>query len=248
MGGRAAPPATAGSLRLEILKELQQLIDSREARDRVDRGPLAETKGREHWVLHLLLRAHESGQAHLDTLVGSAYSNLLARVQQIDDRILHLEEQQAGLSTELRNRFDAVDQRLDQRLDEGLGRIGETLSGALGESLGRNLDDKWRPIGDSVETFAQGSKQMLKDVADTYRVATQARLLLNENARRISDLGRDLVALEETLKLVVTRAIEEGLAPFEARVANLEAHGGLAGATANGPTHAEKPPSNATAE
>lgn len=245
MSGRTAPAVAAGSLRVEVLKELQQLLDSREARDRVDRGPLAEAKGREHWVLHLLLRAQESSQAHLDTLVGSAYSNLLARVQQVDDRALHLEEQGAALSTDLRTRMDSVDQRLERRLDEGLGRIGETLANSLGDALGRILDDKWRPVGDSIETFAQGSKQMLKDVADTYRVGTQSRLLLNENARRISDLGRDLVALEETLKLVVTRAIEEGLAPLESRIANLEAHTGISGG-GNGPTTPEKPGSNAT--
>ncbi len=69
---------------------------------------------------------------------------------------------------------------------------------------------------------------MLRDVADTYRVATQTRLLLNENTRRITDLGRDLVALEESLKLVVAKTLEEGLAPIDQRVAVLESRLGVA--------------------
>jgi hypothetical protein len=228
MSGRPPPGSTPQSLRVEVLKELQQLIDNREARDRVDKSPLAETKGREHWVLHLLLRAHESSQARVDTLIGSAYSNLTARMQALDDRLARLEETETNLGTEVRTRFDQADARMAERIDEGLDVGLGKLSVLLGEQLSENLDVKWKPVGDSIETFAQGSRQVLKDVADTYRVATQTRLLLNENARRITDLGRDLVALEESLKLVVQKTIEEGLAPLEARVAQLETQTGVA--------------------
>ena len=64
MAGRptssSGPPTS--TVRVEVLKELQTLLDEREVRDRLERGPLGETKGREHWVLHLLLRAAEVGQ------------------------------------------------------------------------------------------------------------------------------------------------------------------------------------------
>ncbi|MCI4317985.1 MAG: hypothetical protein L3J96_05545 [Thermoplasmata archaeon] len=224
MSGR--PPSSPGpqSLRVEVLKELQSLIDNRDARDRVDRGALAETKGREHWVLHLLLRAHESEQAHLDTLIGTAYSNLLARLQTLDDRLARLEEMQGTLDVDWRARAEQSDASIGERVDRGITKgVGE-LSHALSQRLTDDLDKKWSPVGDSIETFAQGSKQVLKDVADTYRVATQTRLLLNENARRLTDLGRDIVALEESLKVVITRTLEEGLGPLEARVAALESH------------------------
>jgi hypothetical protein len=38
----------------------------------------------------------------------------------------------------------------------------------------------------------------------------------------MTDLGRDLVALEESLKLSLTKALEEVLAPLEERIAALE--------------------------
>lgn len=246
MSGRPPAGPAPQSLRVEVLKELQQLIDNREARDRIDKGPLAETKGKEHWLLHLVLRAQEASQTRVDNLIGSAYSNLTARIQALDDRLARLEESGSTLGTDVRNRFDQVDagvgERIDQRLEEGLGR----LSGSLGKQLGNDLDVKWKPVGDSIDTFAQGSRQVLKDVADTYRVATQTRLLLNENARRITDIGRDLVALEESLKLVVQKTIEEGLAPLEARVAHLEAQTGVAvngNGTPPGETHDKAPES-----
>ncbi len=222
MSGRPSNAPGAGSLRVEVLKELQALIDNKDARDRVDRGPLAEAKGREHWVLHLLLRATESLQSHVDTLVGSAYANLLARLQAIDDRLDRLEERaqtdSAGLREELSGFSKGFDERVDLAFGRGIAQVEEGLKARLGE----NLDAKWRPIGESVDQFAQGSRQVLKDVADTYRLATQTRLLLNENTRRITDLGRDLVALEESLKLVVQKTLEEGLAGLEQRVAALE--------------------------
>ncbi|HZY92787.1 MAG TPA: hypothetical protein VFG07_08495 [Thermoplasmata archaeon] len=227
MSGRPPGSPSSPTLRLEILKELQLLIENREARDRVDRSPLAETKGREHWLLHLLLRADESMQAHTDTLIGTAYANLLARLQALDDRLDRMEERDRTSSSEVKEELAQVSkgfgEKVDLAFDRGVVRIEEGLQSRLSD----NLDEKWKPIGESVEQFAQGSRQVLKDVADTYRVATQTRLLLNENARRITDLGRDLVALEESLKLVVSKTLEEGLAPLEQRVAALENHLGL---------------------
>ncbi|HYK93414.1 MAG TPA: hypothetical protein VEY07_05165 [Thermoplasmata archaeon] len=242
MSGRPPANPTSPTLRVEILKELQQLIESREARDRIDRGPLAETKGREHWVLHLLLRANESMQSHVDTLVGTAYANLLARLQAIDDRLDRMEERDRTSSSETKEELAQVSkgfgEKVDLAFDRGVTRIQEGLEARLSE----NLDEKWKPIGESVEQFAQGSRQVLKDVADTYRVATQTRLLLNENARRITDLGRDLVALEDSLKLVVAKTLEDGIAPLEQRVAALENHLGLV--PANGRPANDRGPSD----
>jgi hypothetical protein len=233
MAGRPNPSsATSPSLRVELLKELQSMIDDRDARDRIDRGPLAETKGREHWVFHLLLRAQELSQSHLDVLVGTAYSNLTARLQSIEDRMMRVEELCQTLEADAKSRFHNLEKDLGDRLDKGLAQGFDSASRTLTGELGSNLDTKWRPIGDSIETFSQSSSQLSKDLADTYRVATQTRLLLNENARRITDLGRDIVALEESLKLVIARTIEESLSPLDQRVAALES-------PANGPDSAD---------
>lgn len=245
MSGR--PPSGSGppTLRVEILKELQQLIDSRDARDRIDKSPLAETKGREHWVLHLLLRATESMQAHVDALVGSAYANLIARLQSLEDRVEHVEELEKTGETEIRDQLAQVSKGIGEHVDlsfeKGVTRIDEGLKSRLTE----DLSEKWKPVGESIETFASSSRQVLKDVGDTYRVATQTRLLLNENARRLTDLGRDLVALEESLKLVVARTLEEGIAPLEQRIAAIEGHLNLA--TTNG-RPAEKNESSETGQ
>jgi hypothetical protein len=242
MSGRPATPAArtpesdAASrsnaalprLRLEVLQELQQLIDNREARDRIERGPLAEAKGREHWVLHLLLRAAESSQAHVDRLVGSSYANLNARLQSVEDRVAAIAESDTTARADLVGRLDVLSatfsERFERGLTEGTDRIAETAS----NRLTKELRETWRPIGESIESFSQGSKAMVQEVSDTYKVATQTRLLLNENARRISDLGRDLLALEDGIKLVVQRSIEEGLSPLEQRISQLENRIGVA--------------------
>jgi hypothetical protein len=240
----AGSPGTGSSgpstLRVEILKELQAMLDDREVRDRVDRGPLAEAKGREHWVLHLLLRADELGQANLTNLVRSSYSNLTTRIQVLEERVQRIEGNQRniaegihgemeGFHTKLR---EGVQQSIDQGLTEGRERIGTALL--------TDLDAKWKPIGESIETFARSSHQLSKDLSDTYRVSTQTRLLLNENVRRMIDLGRDLVALEESLKLALTKALEEGLQPLEERVLALEGRS-AAPAAADPPPKSEPP-------
>jgi hypothetical protein len=213
---------TTSFLRIEVLKELQSLIDDREVRDRLDRGALAEARGKEHWVLHLLLRAQELSQGHVDTLVGTAYSNLLARLQSVDDRLQRMETGDLAVGQELKTRLEGMETSLAERVSREVSSGVQSAADKLGASLTSNLEEKWKPVGASIETFAQSSHQLTKDLSDTYRVSTQSRLLLNENARRIIDLGRDLVALEESLKLTLTKAIEDGLAPLEERIAALE--------------------------
>ena len=238
------PPTTTGAtstLRVEILKELQAMLDDREVRDRVDRGPLAEAKGREHWVLHLLLRAEELSQASLTTLVHTAYTNLTGRLQALEERLQRVEGSQRGLSDETKTQLGgvqtavraAVEQSVEHGMTEGRERIGTALL--------TDLDAKWKPIGESVETFARSSHQLSKDLSDTYRVSTQTRLLLNENARRMIDLGRDLVALEESLKLALAKTLEEGLRPLEERIAALEGRLGNAEAVTDPSPRAEPP-------
>jgi hypothetical protein len=242
MAGRA-PPATGGasSLRVEILKELQSLIDDRDVRDRLDRGPLGETKGREHWVLHLLLRAQESSQSHIDLLVGTAYSNLLARLQSIEDRVERVEGSARSIGDEMKTRFDGVETSVAQRVSKEISTGVETAGNQMAKELWANLDKKWKPIGDSIEAFSAASSQLTKDLSDTYRVSTQSRLLLNENARRIIDLGRDLVALEESLKLALSKVIEDGLQPLEERISALEARFGAPGEEAGGNGRTDAP-------
>ncbi len=238
------PPTTPGSastLRVEILKELQAMLDDRELRDRVDRGPLAEAKGREHWVLHLLLRAQELTMANLTNLVRSSYSNLTGRLQTLEERVQRIEGSQHGLADEVKGQLeglqgslrDVVGESVDKGLTEGRDRIGTAVL--------TDLDAKWKPIGESIETFARSSHQLSKDLSDTYRVSTQTRLLLNENARRMIDLGRDLVALEESLKLALAKALEDGLAPLEGRIAAIEERLGGAEAAADTAPRSEPP-------
>ncbi len=230
MAGRpSSTPSSTSSLRVEVLKELQSLIDDRDVRDRLDRGPIGETKGKEHWVLHLLLRAQESSQTHLDVLIGSAYSNLLARLQSIEDRLERVEGTERALGDEVKGRLEGLESGISERVGKEVATGFETASGQLATGLSSNLDQKWKPVGDSIEVFSKSASQLTKDLSDTYRVATQSRLLLNENARRIIDLGRDLVALEESLKLALAKTLEEGLQPLEERISALESR--LAAAT-----------------
>ncbi len=219
-------PAVPPPLRTEVLKELQALIDDKETRDRLERGPLAEAKGREHWVLHLMLRAHELGQAHVSNLVGTAYVNLLARLQAVEESVGRVEESNRHLAEELAARLERFEKDFS-------GRVGTDVANALTQGHEKlsaavlaNLDQKWKPVSESVDTFVRSSRQLTKDISDTYRVSTQTRLLLNENARRMIDLGRDIVALEEGLKLALGKVIEESLLPLEERVAALEGRRG----------------------
>jgi hypothetical protein len=242
MAGRA-PPTSGGtsSLRVEVLKELQSLIDDRDVRDRLERGPIGETKGREHWVLHLLLRAQESSQGHIDLLIGTAYSNLIARLQSIEDRVERVETHEKSLGDEMKTRLDGLSGSVTEQIGKEIGAGVATAGNEIAKELWTNLDRKWKPVGDSIEVFSASAGQLTKDLSDTYRVATQSRLLLNENARRIIDLGRDLVALEESLKLALAKTLEEGLQPLEERISALEARLGAAteeSATANGRTDA----------
>jgi hypothetical protein len=241
MAGR--PPAGSGpassALRLEVLKELQSILDEREVRDRLDRGPLAETKGREHWVLHLLLRAQETTNSHFDVMIQTVYSNLTARLTNMEDRLQRIEGTEQSLGDEVKTRLAGVEGAVSERVGKEIQAGIDAAAQRIQTGLDTNLDTKWKPIGDSVEAFAQGSSQLTKDLADTFRVATQNRLLLNENARRIIDLGRDIVALEESLKLAVSKVLEEGLQPLEQRISALEsrlANGEVSAAT-NGPGH-----------
>ena len=141
----------------------------------------------------------------------------------------------------MKTRLDGLEATLSERVSKEVDGAFDRLNQKLATALTENLDAKWKPVGESVETFARSSHQLTKDLSDTYRVATQTRLLLNENSRRMIDLGRDLVALEESLKLALTKALEEGLQSLEDRIASLENRLGAGEGAAEGHATPEPP-------
>ncbi|MCI4322742.1 MAG: hypothetical protein L3K03_01750 [Thermoplasmata archaeon] len=220
------PVANTSPVRLAALRELQTLIENREIRDRLDHSPLAEAKGREHWVLHVLLRALEVQTSHLDTFLGSAYGNLTAHFEALEDRFVRIEQGQASLEAAVASRLESLDGLLTDRITAGMSQATDRISETLAQSLQENLDQKWAPVGESIVAFSEQASALTKGIDDGYRLAAQSRLLLSENARRIADLSRDILALEESVKLVVARAIEQSLQPLEQRIAALEAQNG----------------------
>jgi hypothetical protein len=249
MAGRS-PTTASSALRLELLKELQQLDENRDLRDRLDKGPLSAAKGREHWVLHLLLRAAEHQTAHLDFVLAANQADLVARLEQLEERIRrtedgtnHLRESLLGLPTALET---AVGGRLQAAMKESATGLPITAQ----EAVRAALDERLQPIGGSLESVAEGSRQSAKTIEDTFRIASQTRQLVTESAHQVSDLGKDLLALEDALKLVIEKAIEEGTASLDRRLAELErrlgalppTHGGSAEEPHPVPA-AESPPS-----
>jgi hypothetical protein len=216
------PPTPSAALRLEILKELQQLEDNREIRDRIDKGPIAAAKGREHWVLHLLLRAAENQTAHIDFVLGANQVALITHLEDLEHRILRMEDATEHLRTTLENWTKSVEGVVGGRVEASLREGAAGLGTSIRDSVLTNIDERLAPIGSSVETFAENSRQTSKLAEDTFRLTTQTRLLVNESSQRVADLGKDLLALEDSLKLVVQKAIEQGNIVFERRLAEIE--------------------------
>jgi hypothetical protein len=221
MAGRS-PTTASSALRLEILRELQLLDENRDLRDRLDKGPLAAAKGREHWVLHLLLRAAEHQTAHFDFVIAENQGALLGRLEEVEERLRRVEDATTHLRDMLQTLPAALEGGIGDRVQAGLREGATGLEQTLHDSIGRALDDRLPPLGSSIETVAEGSRQAAKTIEDTFRLASQTRQLVTESAHQVSDLGKDLLALEDALKLVVEKAIEEGTASLDRRLSEIE--------------------------
>jgi hypothetical protein len=221
MAGR--PPTTpSAALRLEILKELQQLEENRELRDRLDKGPISAAKGREHWVLHLLLRAAENQTAHMDYVLGANQVALITHLEELEHRMMRMEDATEHLRQTLEGWSASLEGVIGSKVQSSLLEGASGLGSSVREAVRSALEERLAPVASSVESFAEGSHQVVKLAEDTFRLTSQTRLQVNESAQRVADLGKDLLALEDALRLAVERSIEQGNLLIERRLTEIE--------------------------
>ncbi|MCX8173431.1 MAG: hypothetical protein N3F63_02315 [Thermoplasmata archaeon] len=180
------------TIRTEVVRAITDLVNDKEARERIDKGILAHTKGREHWILHLLLKAleaqqeyTETGMTYLLTTTNTVYKDLGAKIEGVNKEI---ENSIPKIKAEVGEIEAKNYERLVAMIEESFKKVNEGLGKTINESIGKTAE--------AINTQALETKNLTqalsRDVADTFKVATQVRLLISENMRKLNEIAEAL--------------------------------------------------------
>lgn len=212
------------TIRTEVVRALTDLVNDREARERIDKGILSHTKGREHWILHLLLRAMEAQQEftetsmnYLLTTTNTVYKDLSAKIEGVNLAI-------DGSIPKIKAGVEEIEQKNYERvaamIEENFRKVNEGLGKTINESIGKTAE----AIGAQAMETKNLTQALSRDVADTFKVATQVRLLISENMRKLNEIAEALEKVQpgSGTGTAGTVDVKPLIAEIEARIGTLK--------------------------
>lgn len=191
------------TIRTEVVRAITELVNDREARERIDKGILSHTKGREHWILHLLLRALETQQEHNEAGINYLLTTTNTVYKELSTKIEGLSKSIENLTPKVKASFEEIEQKNYEKIsaiiEESFKKVQESLAKSISESIGSTAE--------AIKAQALETKNLTqalaRDIADTFKITTQVRLLINENLRKLNEIGDAIgnASAEKTIDL-----------------------------------------------
>ncbi|MEM3567128.1 MAG: hypothetical protein QXS83_00990 [Thermoplasmata archaeon] len=180
------------AIRTEVVRAITDLVNDKEARDRIDKGILAHTKGREHWILHLLLKALEAQQEHMETGINYILTTTNTIYEDLSKRIEGVNKEIGNSIPKIKAEVGEIEaknyEKLAAMIEESFRKVNEGLGKTINESIGKTAE----AINSQALETKNLTQALSRDVADTFKVATQVRLLISENMRKLNEISEML--------------------------------------------------------
>lgn len=180
------------TIRTEVVRAITDLVNDKDARDRIDKGILAHTKGREHWILHLLLKALEAHQEHTENGINSLLATTNTIYEDLSTKIESINKEIENSIPKIRAEVNEIEEKNYEKIiamiEEKFKKVNEGLGKTIQESIGKTAD----AINSQALETKNLTQSLSRDVADTFKVATQVRLLISENIRKLNEISEML--------------------------------------------------------
>jgi methyl-accepting chemotaxis protein len=183
------PETNKNTIRMEVVRTITELLKDRDARDRLDKGVLSHTKGREHWILHLMLTAldtlnesSENGFNYILTTTNTIYKEMGAKIENVNKEI-------NGIVPKLKDELETAEKKNYEQIvaliDASFDKLNKNLEKTINDTIGKTAE----AIGAQALETKNLTQTLSKDVADTFKVSTQVRLLISENMRKLNEIS-----------------------------------------------------------
>ena len=199
---KSAPKQNTKSL---IIKGLKELSESKEARRKVDESYFKELKGKEHWMLYILMYA-------LDNLE----NGLLRSINEVSNEQKRFEAETFKAIKEEREALIRVRKSVDENLKSFEQRMGQLLEKRMGEQkeeiakefsniLEGTLNKSLREIDESIKEFSTTLQNMSGGFSDTYKLVSHNQNSISKLGKKLEEISDDLSALDERIGIEISR-------------------------------------------
>ncbi len=199
---KSAPRKSTKSL---IIKGLKELSESKEARRKVDESYFKELKGKEHWIVYLLMYA-------LDNMEDEFFRALeeLSKEQKVNENeLLRAIKEEREALIKVKKSIDAgmenfgkrVERLIEERMDAQRAAIAESVSNLVRESLGEPIEE----IKEKVSVMEERINSISSGFSDSYKLLSHNQAQINKLGKRIEEISEDLSALEERIAIEISR-------------------------------------------
>ncbi len=197
--------ATHRSTKSLIIKGLKDLSENKEARRKVDESYFKELKGKEHWMLYLLMYAIDNMENELFSAI-EGLSNEQKRFEAQTFKAIK-EEREAlikvrkSIENNLRTFEEKMAELLDRRMAEQKEEIAKELENLLEGTLNKSL----REIDESISDLSTTIQNMSSGFSDTYKLVSHNQSMIAKIGKKLEEISEDISALDERIGIEISR-------------------------------------------
>ncbi len=197
-----APPH---NVKNKLIKSIKDLAGSKMARKKVDESYFKEIKGKEHWIVYLMIQALDELETDFHVEM-KAYEDKQNKFNmQMLQALKEEREALIGMKTVLTTSLKEMKSSLNDVLNERLGTMDESIKSYMNETMEQSMKKAFSDIDGKISELSNMLESIKMNGTDSYKIMSRNQELLIGLSLKLDEMSEDIVALDERIGIEISR-------------------------------------------
>lgn len=197
--------APKGNIKSLIIRGLKDLSESKEARRKVDESYFKELKGKEHWILYILMYALDN----LETEFFKAVESLSNEQKRFESETFKAIKEERNALIKVRNSIDenlkSFEEKMGQILEKRMGEQKEDIAQEFSNILEGTLNKSIKGLDESIKDLYTIVQNLSGEFSDTYKLTSHNQESISKLGKKLDEISEDISALDERIGIEISR-------------------------------------------
>ncbi len=193
------------SVKEKLVKSVKDLAGSKMSRRKVDESYFKEIKGKEHWIVYLMIQAFDE----LETEFYTEISSMEEKQSRFNMQVLEAMKEERGALIEMRdflmNSMEELKSGLNTMMDERLAGMEDGLNKQISELVEESMKPALSGMEEKINSLSESIENIVMNGADSYKIISHNQESITKLSMKLDEMSEDIAALDERIGIEISR-------------------------------------------